>query len=790
MFWKRGTHVAGYVRCRNFSNLPKRPPESPIRRVTPNARPTVDGTPQTGDSPHSVQYLKDVNVLGKPARVVIVNNQPSPARDASRENDSDKKAWSLSPAQLLEQLHKEKVDFKLEEVEENLGHLRSLYNPGHGLPPNDWKDLRRTLSEGFRLEQLQDYYHKFERKPEGGDQDGWRAGISPYMDQAPVPQSRVSTRILAMKGMSRKPKLAERIMRECWELSIGEEEGQLDVHLDERSLSVLLLPTVPLMNKFAQSHKVTIDVSRHLGLIRVTGNKESCIETRRQLKAWASEVQSMNISLPAMLLKSRADVVNWENTLLPWLQSKYNVSFDVDVDNNQLSIHYMHSANSDAHRARQALYLATNPPDQQDGLITNVPPSQGAYLYPVSCPDSMKFPDRQKEWLRWMNLEDGHGRSPGRAPASIYGKGPNKPFHELLELLFDASDSKKQSLLDPQSTREVITATVGQCLFESRSPSSNGRVTFTDIGTPSTPRTFVKEVPNTLAFLDTLDVVENKDDINSYRIRLLPSYIGLPKLPELELELEATLPGNDENVSYTPKIRRASAIISSRDVDMLLPEGLLDVRFNKTVYYDLFDVDSSEVTPNHATEDAEFLSSLHKCAEAFQLNLPLTRAQPPMPLFCNLTIPRTLAELLDSSPTSTQSTPVEPAEDANHIAGEYYIYPPVQSLAEVGVSRYIYKEFDITFGSQSMGPYLPTKTTDVSLTLGLHDNERRPQAALPNQRLSSSSQAESSTGSLQAALLPLYLRSCQLAFRIAAPYRSDEEILDDELFDEEFNGDI
>ncbi|KAF3491659.1 uncharacterized protein GIQ15_01176 [Arthroderma uncinatum] len=806
MFWKRGTHVAGYVRCRNYSNLPKLPRESPVsresrpgrrRRRIPGQKPgraPTDGKTEEEDLSHRVEYLENVKALGKPAHVIILKNQARRAQEESQENNKDKVTWK-TPTELLKDLHKEKVDFRLEEVQENLDRLRSLYNPGQSVPLKNWNDLHKTLHDGFTHEQIRRYYNGFERDNTPGDQNGWRAGTSPYMDQPPVPQGRIASRIPGLNDMGTKKNVAHKIMRECWGLSIDGEEGQLDVHFDEHPLSVLLLPTMSLMKMLAESHKVKIDVSRHLGLIRITGNKESCLETSRQLNEWASDVRSMDISPPVAHLKSTADVDYWEHTLLPWLQSEYNVSFDVNWNENKMTIRYLQSAESNAQRARQTLYLAITHPYQKEGLLTNVGNSQGAHLYPVSCPDFMKLPERQKEWVRWMKREEGDGRILGKPPASIYGKGPTKPFHTLLEMLFDNGESHKQSVLDPRFTREVITATVGQCLFEGQPSLNNDQVSFPDI--ESSHRTFINEVPNTLPFLDSLDTAENNDNINTFRIRLVPSHRGLehPDLPELELELEAALPEDSEEVSVSPKIRRASAIVSSRDVDMLLPESPLDIRFNKTLYYNLFELDGSETTPNPATEDTAFYTSLHKCAEAFQLNLPSSRNQPPMPLFCNLTIPKKFADLLGSPPTPIQSAPKNTKKDAEYITGEYYIYPPVQSLADAGVSRYIYKDFDLTFGSQSMGPYLPTKTTDISLTLGLHDGERRPHAAQPNQKLSSSSQGESSVGSLRAALLPFYLRSCHLAFGFAAPPQLSAEGLDDEpfgeeLFDERSEGDI
>ncbi|KAM5441216.1 hypothetical protein MferCBS31731_003644 [Microsporum ferrugineum] len=793
MFWKRGAHVAGYVRCRNFSGLPKRPPNSltsqsrstgQIRRVSNDdpAQGPTDKTAQPDVPPHRVQYLEDVKVLGKPAHVVIMNKKPRRPQKVAQTN-TDKGPWK-SPAELLKDLHREKADFKLEELEENFDRLCALYSPGQSLLLNDWEHLHKTLNDGFTFEQLKKYYQNAERNTDDEYQDGWRAGISPYMDQAPAPQSRITTRIPAFKEMGPKKRLVERILRECWELSIDGEEGQLDVHLDRRPMSVLLLPTMPLMNMFAESLKVNIDVSRHLGLIRITGSKEACMETSRQLHEWASDVRSMDIDLPVAHLKSRADMGYWENTLLPWIQSEYNVSLDINWEEEVLTIHYLHGAESNAHRARQTLHLAVPPPHQQDGLLTNVSNSESAHLYPVSCPGSMKLPDRQKEWLRWIKIGEGDGRVPGRPPASIYGKGLVKPFHTLLERLFDGEDSNTRHTLDPEFTREVITATVGQCLFESAPSYNSEQVSFPDIETSQTPRIFINEVPNTLPFLDSLENVENNDNTSSFRIRLLPSRNGHPPLPELELELETVLPEDNEDVSISPRIRKVSAIVTSRDVDMLLPESPLDIRFNKTVYYCLFEPDNTKGNPHSAAADSEFLSSLHKCVEAFKLNMPLARNQPPMPLFCNLAIPKRVAALLDSS-ESSQSASSKTAEKTEYITGEYYIYPPVQSLAEAGVSRYIYKEFDLTFGTRNLGPYLPTKTTDISLTLGLHDDERRPQAALPNQKLSSLTQAGSTAGSLRTALLPFYLSSCHLAFGFAAlQQRLDQDLLDEELFDE------
>ncbi|EFQ98025.1 hypothetical protein MGYG_01062 [Nannizzia gypsea CBS 118893] len=792
MFWKRGAHVTGYVRCRKFSSPRKRPSNSSLHKAhsTKHIRQATDDDPapastesptQSAGSPHRIQQLGDVKVLGKPAHVVIVDNKPRRPRDVLQAANN-KSSWK-SPTELLKDLHKERVEFELEEVEKNLAYLRSLYNPGDSLSLKDWEHLHETLGDGFTFEQLRQYYQNSERNTECEKSSEWRAGNSTYLDQAPAPQGRITTRILAFKEMGPKKKLVEKILRESWELSIDGEEGQLDVYLDPSPMSVLLLPTMPLLNMFAESHKVNIDVSRHLGLIRITGSKQSCIGTSQQLKEWASDIRSMDTGLPVAQLKAVADLSYWESTLLPWVQSEYNVSFDTSWNKDALSIHYLHGTESNAHRARQTLYLAVSSVHQMGGLFTNLSSSENAHLYPVTYPNSMNLPDRQKEWFRWIKSGDSSGRIPGRPPASIYGKGSVKPFHKLLDLLFDKEDLSKQSLLGPQCTREVITASVGQCLFEGKPPQDSGQVSFPNIESSQIPRVFINEVPNTLPFLDSLEVAASNVNKSSFRIRLLPSYKKQPFLPELELELEVATPEDGEDISTTPKIRNVSAIISSRDVDMLLPESPLDIRFNRKLYYNLFDQGCAAFISAEA--DNEFHSSLNRCAESFKVNLPLTRNQPSMPLFCTLAIPKHITELLDPSRKLSPSVPAQSSQEGEYIIGEFCVYPPVQSLAEAGVSKYIYKELGLTFGTRDMGPYLPLKTTDISLTLGLHDDERRPQNALPDRKLSSLPETDSSFGSLQSALLPFYLRSCHLAFGFAAlQQQPDQDMLDQEPFDE------
>ncbi|EGD94850.1 hypothetical protein TESG_02352 [Trichophyton tonsurans CBS 112818] len=793
MFWKRGAHAVGFARCRNFSNLRKPPPSSPIPRPPDSADHTHepshdDPTPASTEnpakfdgSPHRIQRLENVKVLGKPAHVVIVDNKPRRPRDVVQAANG-KSSWK-SPTELLKDLQNERVEFELEEVEKNLDHLRALYNPGDTLLPKDWKHLHNMLSDGFTFEQLRKYYQNTERNTDSKKSGEWRAGKSSYLDQPPAPQGRITSRIPAFKEMGPKKKLVERILRESWELSIDGEEGQLDVHLDMRPMSVLLLPTMPLLNMFAESHKVNIDVSRHLGLIRITGSKEACMGTSQQLKEWASGVRSIDTGLSVAQLKATADLNYWENTLLPWLQSEYNVSFDIGLEHGAVNIHYFHDNKFNAHRARRTLYLAASSLHQKGGLFTNLTNSENAHIYPVFYSDSMDLPNRQKEWFRWIKSGDSDGRVPGRPPASIYGKGSVKPFHKLLELLFDGDVLSNQRLLDQHRTREVITASVGQCLFEGGPTHDSGQASFSNIENLQTSRIFINEVPNTLAFLDSLEASPNDDNKNTFRIRLLPSRKEQPFLPELELELEAASLEDSEETSTIPTIRNISAIVSSRNVDMLLPESPVDIRFNKTVHYNLFNRDCVEYISTEA--DNVLHSSLLRSAETFKLNLPLTRNQPSMPLFCSLEIPKIVAELLDPAREPSQRAPAQSTQELEYVTGEYYVYPPVQSLAEASVSKYIYKELDLTFGTRDMGPYLPTKTTEISLTLGLYDDERRPQNALPNRKLSSLPQTDSSIGSLQSALLPFYLRSCHLAFGFAAlQQQSDRDMSDQKIFDE------
>lgn len=688
-----------------------------------------------------------------------------PENNHIEEQTGKKKGTSWrNPTDVLKELDKEKVDAEApQDVSANFDDLRSLYNSGEKLDREDFMGLRKRLHEGFTASQLTDYIEEFEKihgADTGQEAGHWKPGISPFLDEDASSKERISSRISYMKKEPPKCVLAERIMRDCWRHSITNEIGQLDIRLSDREIFLLLNKKIKPLKSIASSYNAKIDVSQSLNLVRIRARESTCEDVRIAILNYAARVGVMTVKLVDKLIFYTRRLKTIEPDFIRWLQNDYGVWCEKDPVKKKIDIYYLEDMKSDAEEACRGveLYLSV-PLESKNPFCTYYDPDKPAFFYPYSQADFMPWPNRYKQWLRWAKAPRGsdmlEGRVPWRPPVRVYDRDANSPLSTISESLLNqqqSSDAHPECLPGRPHVREIVVASVGKCIFRHKSTVKGGKaIKFQKLSRIHGPRTIATDIPNTHSFLQQLEPVppgSNKAFI--HRFRLFPWILNDKKLPPIDIEFEvpkeASGPADD---FLNPIIKRITAAVDERMIDMLLPETSLDLRFTKTSHYDLFEGKDPSQLEKISQENPVF-SSILDFSRMLNYRLPLDEVQLSLPISCDLTIP-------------TKLLSVEERRSANSefVTGRY-LFPPLQSLLSSRTARFIYKDFEVNYARMNNGPFFAPQTVDLNMSLGRYDNEVRPLTCNPGSRLSSS------TGSLQRSLGSFYTRACQMAFEIGA----------------------
>ncbi|EEP77186.1 predicted protein [Uncinocarpus reesii 1704] len=230
-------------------------------------------------------------------------------------------------------------------------------------------------------------------------------------------------------------------------------------------------------------------------------------------------------------------------------------------------------------------------------------------------------------------------------------------------------------------------------------------------------------------------------------------------IPRVEDSTEGLIK-EPHGVLMTPIFRKATAILQERNVDFLLPETALDVRFTRTLYYDLLE---GREFSSFTDENSPLQSSLAKCVANIQYSQPISGHQPPMPSFCNLAIPKKLIK----TPRYKRDNAPQYAEGETGTTEGEYIYPPLRSFTAASIARFNYKDLELNFSNPRMGPVFAEQNVNVSLAIGRYDDELRP-LAIHRDVHKPASAGKAGDNSMKALFQPLYSRACQLAFELGA----------------------
>ncbi|EEP77187.1 predicted protein [Uncinocarpus reesii 1704] len=319
MFQRSAGGAALCLRCRIRPRYHLRPlasiPSTSPRRFLPyttrsetdnaESHVTQDESPKPSSRSNGFQCRVeplDIDTLGDRSHVLVLQD-PKPKPEPLVEEQAGNQQLS-TPSEILEEVDKEL--YKLvgsKEVSANFDHLRSLHQPGDRLLPIDWNKFRDVIQHGFTLPQLKQYYNNncLDEVDSDTSEPRWRPGTSLYLELSRKvsgkAQRQRSIRIKRLNRIEGKPLFAERIMRDCWRLSLRNEVGQLDMRIPWAHISTFLVSRAEPFKTLAETYNVKIDVTPNLDLVRITGNESDSLQASAAIERLASTIHSKEIKI-------------------------------------------------------------------------------------------------------------------------------------------------------------------------------------------------------------------------------------------------------------------------------------------------------------------------------------------------------------------------------------------------------------------------------------------------------------------------------------------------------------
>ncbi|PLN83230.1 mitochondrial inner-membrane-bound regulator-domain-containing protein [Aspergillus taichungensis] len=686
----------------------------------------------------------EVTALGKPGEVVVLpeqtrrRRQPAPVEQDPKDGTED----SALPF-LLEEIDN---DDGLEATE-RIESFRAAYQHGNKLTGADWEDLRKGIQGSFTSQQLSDYLEELSRgvsefgagqqSSEGIDAGAWRPGISAFVEIGPVSQEGVANRIATSQGLKGKELLVERILRDYWGLGVIGEPGQLDVRLPAHSLSLLSNAKTFSFGEVASLHEAKIDITHSLGLVRITGNQESCESIREIICDTMARIRYEEVDLYQDKAGVKGNGRIFSADFLSWVGKTYGVSFELGSSNVPVKLYYLAENQSGPDNARRTLNLAI-----YDAACSPIPfgtylsASEPAGVYPVDPENSTSWPHRQKEWFRWgMPSTEPSERRVFDTP--LFDNHETRLSAELLKLLRRGTPDAFQN--SSTAARETVTAAVGKCLFQHKTPFENQQATPSQLGRMALPRIFTTDIPRVPSFLRSLMPLESS---RIHRFRLVPSAIHQGIFPQLELEATMKAPLDESHPGLEIAVSSAQAVLSQNSVDYLLPESGLDLRFTRKLTRDI----SEECSEGRSLDGLRgTLQGLLAKSQGFDDVL--------LPVFYQITLPNRFLNR------------TEPGQDANgHTTGEY-MFMPVDDIRATRAQQYEFQDQQLSHSYYESGPFLAHHTTDLSLDMDLTGGSESP---IPSE---SSENEGAAPQTLEDKFDSFYSASCSLAFKVDRAWR-------------------
>ncbi|PYI11195.1 hypothetical protein BO78DRAFT_458104 [Aspergillus sclerotiicarbonarius CBS 121057] len=670
-----------------------------------------------------------VSSLGNPGEVVVVQErQRRQLRKAKKEPTEvfDKTALPF----FLREIENDDDYVDGELLKRRVESFRANHQPQHKLTVADWKDLRNELESSFTYRQLSDYIA--ETREDSWTRDmtkvaQWTPGISEFVETGDLSSRRgIADRVAPSQALKGKYLLAERILRDCWHLGVLDEVGQLDIHLPTQALSLLLNSQHFSFEELASLHDANIDVMHSLGLVRITGRQRTCESISEIIHDTTTRVRQEDIELPPDETRTKVNNRIFTSDFLSWVTKTYRVAFEQTTPHTPTQVFYLVENKQDADNARRALnlayYGATAPPVP---FSTYVPSTEPASVHDVDPEHNTTWPDREKAWFRWATPAT---QSPEISPldTQFFDNHQTRLSDELFKLLRQKPVTYNANQETSADVHESVTAAVGKCLFLRKPFFEESSVNASQLGKMSLPRTFTTDIPRAAQFLRMLAPQPVDEHQQAHRIRLVPSALNVNVFPQLELEVTAKTNRRPDDPDPELAMRSAKLILAESNVDYLLPENGLDLRFTRKLTRELLT----------RPQDSFSLEALEECLRSLFTRSITSDGELPLPAFTQVTLPR---DILGQDTTSTE-----------------YMFLPVSDIRGTRIHRYDFRGQQLNYAFYESGPFNPYQTSDLFLTMDMANGDSASGESV--------SETDVSRDALQDNFHTFYKTACALAF--------------------------
>ncbi|KAI1354043.1 hypothetical protein F5Y01DRAFT_275008 [Xylaria sp. FL0043] len=576
------------------------------------------------------------------------------------------------------------------------------------LRKKDFKKLQRLLIQGFLKAQLQDYLKVHQSSanhslpkitttdtPSKPEIPPWLVEMRPWTplpsqpDAAEEADRTLQGYVSEAAPLTEKEKLALRVMRDCWGLTIAELENHLGetwIKLQDREFKLLMRGTQRFIKTLSEIYLDSgekIEAYADQRTLRLVTTKIKADALVKELDETLSEVKTK--TFPVMLIGSKAP----DPAVLEQLGQITNTYVRKSHNSNRLHVDWIEiksraasglSGLEDlAHIVFRLLLTASGSQKATSSLIS---PSQsqentGRLVVDATSKDKLGWKDRMAQWARYV-LPQTPEKSVADAALPIKELelpfeplARPKPFNETEEF-FPETKSPPHPVKWSNIGQTTTTAHFGHILHpyqpSKSTPLLSDLLTSTErhIFAPSTPHplylsNFESSDPGSSPIVPTKSTIVLRfwPSPSSKRPSSEPDAASKPskkknkkptkhvagnELPAPVLELR--LAASDREVKRIESLR---AIRRTHHTDVLLPSSLVDLRFTQTQYETL-------LAPDHKA-----LATWQPLADFFApARLDLENGKLEMPPRQRFPIPRRLFTADPSSPSSEQPQPGQP----------------------------------------------------------------------------------------------------------------------------------
>ncbi|KAF3386167.1 hypothetical protein F1880_001339 [Penicillium rolfsii] len=694
---------------------------------------------QSKNHSRSQRLPLNVDSLGKPGEIVVVPpKRPRSLKQRLREEmqsttTTTEDAQTVTLSSMLEDLEEEYSPLTPSAVHERIESYRASTGLSGKMSETEWEAVRDGLASSFTYNQLSEYiqeYGQFEAQEEG-NAPRWRPGTSAFLHADPELHTGVTKRVATSQDLKGKPLLAERILRDCWQMSITDEIGQMDLRLAPAFIALLLNAEHFSFDEVASMHQSSIDITSSLGLVRITGRQTACESMCEIILDAIARVREESTGIDTS--HPRRNQI-YTPHLLEWISKTYGVALENDASQVPEKILYLAENKQGADNARRVLNLALQEVTPASvPFSTYFPATEPANVYHYDPADSVSWLDQQKQWCRWAMPSTQSTETTSNSTPFFDGHQTRLSDH-LLNLL-RKHPVQTSDLGGGLTVHESVTAAVGHCLFTRKPSLENTTISASQLGKLSLPRTFSTDIPRVINFLSSLRPITPAAGTLFHNIQLSPSSPFAGVAPTLDVKISSSLGKTLGDPEDTFDVQSIKFIRGSNAVDYLLPENSLDLRFTRTVYHEL----SGDALANSAEYQA-LLKSIKSSLRNVVGSKVETSSSAPSSAFCQIALPNTIVE--------SQS----PFGDGPALTVEY-IMPSIQNIRGAAISLYEFDNRELSYSYYESGPFLPARTIDVSLDM-----------QLPNP--SADTDGAQSQTELDAKFHSFYNAACRMAFNI------------------------